>query len=219
VNQPLAAIVTDAGGGLRWLEREVPNLDAARRALERIVSAGKRAGEVIHSIRALSNKANVQRGPLDINDVVNDVVVLVQRELSSRRVSLRTELASALPVIVADRVQLQQVIINFVINGIEAMESVTDRPRKLIIRSLQDGPGQVLVEVEDRGVGISAERADRLFDAFVTTKSTGMGMGLSICRSIIEAHGGRISVVNNAGPGATSRFTLQLNQEDSSPVS
>jgi PAS domain S-box-containing protein len=215
VNQPLAAIVTDAGGGLRWLEREVPNLDEARRALERIIKAGRRAGEVIQSIRALSNKNDGQRAPLDINDVVNEVVALVQRELVNYRVSLRAELAPALPTIVADRIQLQQVIINLVINGIEAMESVTDRPRKLTIRSLRSGPREVLVAVEDCGVGISAESADRLFDAFVTTKSTGMGMGLSICRSIIEAYGGRISVTNNAGPGATSQFTLQLHQEDS----
>jgi C4-dicarboxylate-specific signal transduction histidine kinase len=215
VNQPLAAIVTDAGGGLRWLEREVPNLDEARRALERIIKVGRRAGEVIQSIRALSNKNDGQRAPLDINDVVNEVVALVQRELVNHRVSLRAELAPALPTIVADRIQLQQVIINLVINGIEAMESVTDRPRKLIIRSLRSGPREVLVAVEDCGVGISAESADRLFDAFVTTKSTGMGMGLSICRSIIEAYGGRISVTNNAGPGATSQFTLQLHQEDS----
>jgi PAS domain S-box-containing protein len=217
VNQPIAAIVNDAGAGLHWLEREIPNLDKARRALERIISAGKRAGEVIHGIRALSNKTNSQRVSLDINEVVNEVVVLLQRELLNRRVSLRTELAPALPVIIADRIQLQQVIINLVMNGIEAMDPVGDRPRKLNIRSLRDGPRQVLVAVEDCGVGISAESPDRLFDPFVTTKSTGMGMGLSICRSIIEAHGGRISVANNAGPGATSQLTLPLPQGDSVP--
>src|SRR6202040_2653691 len=135
------------------------------------------------------------------------------RELTSQRVSLRMELALALPMILGDRVQLQQVIINLVMNGIEAMQSVTDRPRELVIRSHQDETHRVLVSVADSGVGISAENADRLFNAFYTTKSGGMGMGLSICRSIIEAHGGRMSAVNNAGPGARFQFTLPLHQE------
>jgi len=151
--------------------------------------------------------------PLDINDVVREVIALVQRELMSHRVSLRTELAPALPMILGDQVQLQQVIINLVMNGIEAMQSVTDRPRELVIGSHQDETHRVLVTVTDSGVGISAENADRLFNAFFTTKSSGMGMGLSICRSIIEAHGGRMSATNNVGPGARFQFTLPLHQE------
>jgi signal transduction histidine kinase len=126
----------------------------------------------------------------------------------SHRVILRTELAPALPAVLADRVQLQQVLINLVINGIEAMQDVTDRPRELVIRSHQEDAEQVVVSVKDCGVGISADNADQLFNAFFTTKSSGMGMGLSICRSIIEAHGGRLSASGNVGPGATFRFAL-----------
>jgi signal transduction histidine kinase len=151
--------------------------------------------------------------PLDINDVVNDVIALVQRELLSHRVSLRMELAPALPVVLADRVQLQQVIINLVINAIEAMQGVTERPRELSIRTHQNEARQVLVTVKDCGVGISAEDADRLFSPFFTTKSGGMGMGLSICRSIIEAHGGRVWAEPDLPDGATFHFTLPLHQE------
>ena len=216
VNQPLAALVTNAEACLRWLDRGTPDLGEARGAVESIIKDGNRAAEVIRHVRALTNKTDTQKTPLDINDVVNEVIVLVQRELFSHRVSLRTEFAPALPVVLADRVQLQQVTINLIMNGIEAMQPITDRPRELVIRSHQDEARQVLVTVEDCGVGISAENVDRLFNAFFTTKSSGMGMGLSICRSIIAAHGGRMSAANNAGPGATFQFTLPLHQEGTS---
>ncbi len=140
----------------------------------------------------------------------------MQRQLVSHQVSLRIELAPALPMILGDRVQLQQVLINLMMNGIEAMQSVTDRPRELVIRSAQVEAQQVLVSVTDCGSGISAENADRLFNAFFTTKSSGMGMGLSICRSIVEAHGGRLSTYGNEGPGATFQFVLPLHREDAS---
>ena len=168
---------------------------------------------MIRRVRALANKANIEKVPLDINDVVSEAIAMVQRELFSHGVSLRTELVPALPMILGDRVQLQQVIINLVMNGIEAMETVADRPRELVIRSGQDETHRVLISVADCGVGISAEDADRLFNAFFTTKSSGMGMGLSICRSIVEAHGGRLWVTANAPHGATFQFTLPVNAD------
>jgi PAS domain S-box-containing protein len=208
VNQPLAAVVTNAAACLRWLDREPANLKEARSVVQSIVKDGNRAGEVIQRVRALANKTTDQKTPLDINEVVNEVISLAQHELSSHRVALRLELAPALPLVLADRIQLQQVILNLVINAIEAMQPVKDRPRELVIRTRQDEAGQVLVTVSDCGVGVAAENADRLFDAFFTTKSSGMGMGLSICRSIVNAHGGRLSAFGNAGPGATFQFTL-----------
>jgi PAS domain S-box-containing protein len=216
VNQPLAAVLANAGACLRWLDRETPDLDGVRSSVEWIIKDGTRAGEVIQRIRGLLKQSDAQKAPLDINDLVGDGIALVQRELLSHQVSLRTELAPALPQVLADRVQLQQVIINLVINGIEAMQAVTDRPRELAIRTHQNEAHQILVAVKDRGVGISAEDADRLFNPFFTTKASGMGMGLSICRSIIEAHGGRLSAANNAGPGATFQFTLSLHEGDAS---
>ena len=216
VNQPLAGVVANAEACLRWLDRETPNLDAARRSVEWIIDDGNRASEVIRRVRALANKTDVEKVPLDVNDVVREVIALVQRELISHQVSLRMELAPALPMILGDRVQLQQVIINLVMNGIEAMQAVTDRPRELVIRSRQDETHQVLVSVTDCGVGISAENADRLFNAFFTTKSSGMGMGLSICRSIMEAHGGRLWATANVPHGATFQFTLPVNAHTAS---
>jgi PAS domain S-box-containing protein len=216
VNQPLTAVVANAEACLRWLDRGTPDLDAARCSVEWIIDDGNRASEVIRRVRALANKTDIEKVPLDVNDVVREVSALVQRELIRHRVSLRMEFAPALPMILGDRVQLQQVIINLVMNGIEAMQSITDRPRELVIRSRQDETQQVLVSVTDCGVGISAENADRLFNAFFTTKSGGMGMGLSICRSIVEAHGGRLSASGNVGPGATFQFVLPLHQEDTS---
>ena len=212
VNQPLAAVVTNAAACLRWLDREPANLKEARGTLQSIINDGNRAGEVIQRVRALVNKT-IDRKALHINEVVNEVMSLVQHELLSHRVALRLELAPALPPVLADRIQLQQVILNLVVNGIEAMQQVTDRPRELVIRTRQDEARQVLVTVSDCGVGVAAENADQLFDAFFTTKSSGMGMGLSICRSIVDAHGGRLSASGNAGPGATFQFTLPLHQE------
>jgi PAS domain S-box-containing protein len=216
VNQPLAALLANAEACQLWLDRETPDLDGARRSVEWIIKDGNRAGDVIRRVRALLKKSDTQKAPLDVNDVINDSIALVQRELLTYQVSVRMELAPALPVVLADRVQLQQVIINLVINDIEAMQSVTDRPRELTIRTHQDEAHHVLVTLEDSGVGISAADADRLFSAFFTTKSSGMGMGLSICRSIIEAHGGRVWAEPNLPHGAIFHFTVPLYQESAS---
>jgi signal transduction histidine kinase len=215
VNQPLAAVVNAAAACRRWLDG-APNLDEARCAVDWIVNEGNRASEVIRRVRALANKTDIEKVPLDVNDVVREAIALVQRELIGQRVSLRMELAPALPMIPGDRVQLQQVIINLVMNGIEAMQSVTDRPRELVVRSGQDEAGQALISVADCGVGIAAENVDRLFNPFFTTKSSGMGMGLSICRSIMEAHGGRLWATANIPHGATFQFTLPVNADTAS---
>ena len=216
VNQPLTAVVANAEAGLRWLRRETPDLDAACRSVEWIIDDGNRASEVIRRIRTLAKKTDLEKVPVDINEVVREVVALVQRELISHRVMVRTELASALPMILSDRVQLQQVIINLVMNGIEAMQSVTGRPRELVIQSRQDEIQNVLISVTDCGAGVSAENADRLFTPFFTTKSSGMGMGLSISRSIIEAHGGRLWAAANVPFGAMFQFTLPTPAENAS---
>jgi C4-dicarboxylate-specific signal transduction histidine kinase len=208
VNQPLTSMVSNAEACRRWLNRSIPDLDEARTALESIVGDGHRAAAVTRRVRALLNKTETPKAPLVINHVVNELIALVQHELASRRVSMRTELADTLPQVNGDRIQLQQVLINLVMNGIEAMQSVKDRPRELVIRTYEDEASRVVIAVEDSGIGISAENAARLFDAFFTTKSNGMGMGLAICRSIVEAHGGRLEASSNVGPGAT--FTIAL---------
>jgi PAS domain S-box-containing protein len=213
VNQPLAGVIANAEACLRWLDRETPDLDAVRRSVEWVIDDGNRASEVIRRVRALANKAEIEKVPLDVNDLAREVITLVQRELTSHQVSLRMEVAPALPMILGDRIQLQQVIINLVMNGVEAMQSVTDRPRELVIRSRQDETQQVLVSVTDCGIGISAENADQLFNAFFTTKASGMGMGLSICRSIMEGHGGRLWATANVPHGATFQFTLPVNAD------
>jgi signal transduction histidine kinase len=181
--------------------------------VEWVIEDGNRASEVIRRVRSLANKADIEKVPLDVNDVVRETIGLMQREVLNHQVSLRMELAPALPTILADRVQLQQVIINLVMNGIEAMRSVSDRPRELLIRSRGEDRRLVLVSVTDCGVGISAENADRLFNAFFTTKSSGMGMGLSICRSIIESHGGQLRATANIPHGATFQFSLPANAD------
>jgi C4-dicarboxylate-specific signal transduction histidine kinase len=213
VNQPLAAVVTNAQACLRWLALETPRLDEARAAVERIVRDSNRASDVIQRIRALAKKTEPEMVALDINDVIREAISLEQREMLSQRVSLRTELASALPPVLGDRVQLQQVVINLVMNALEAMAPVTDRPRDMLIRSHQDDANEVLVAVRDSGMGIDSESAERLFNAFFTTKPSGMGMGLSISRSIIVAHGGRLWVSPNADHGATFQFTLPSNSQ------
>ena len=208
VNQPLAGIVTNGTACLQWLGQKNPALDEARSAVEDMISDAQRAGDVILEIRALSRKTAPKRAPLDINELIQGVVRLVTREAQAHGASVRLDLAPALPAVVGDRVQLQQVVINLVINAIQAMASVTARPRELSIRSRQNEAGHVLIEVADSGHGIGSTNLDQLFKAFFTTKPAGMGMGLSICRSIIEAHGGNVWATDNTPSGAVFHFTL-----------
>jgi signal transduction histidine kinase len=211
INQPLAAVVTNANAGLRWLAGPIPNLSEAREALARITRDGKRASDVIGRIRALVKKSSTEKAGLDLNEAIQEVVVLVQSEIQKSEVTLQMELAIDLPQILGNRVQLQQVILNLVMNSIEAMSAVTDRSRDLLIRSCKYESDEVLVAVQDSGIGVHRQNLEEIFNAFYTTKSQGMGMGLAISRSIVESHGGRLWAVPNIGPGATFQFTLLKN--------
>jgi signal transduction histidine kinase len=208
VNQPLAAIVTNANACLRWLAGESPNLDEARQTARRIIRDGNRAGDVIGRIRTLLKKTGTEKELLDMNQVIREVVALAEGEVRRNGVALRTELAGDLPPILADRVGLEQVVLNLIMNAIEAMSAIGDRPRELVIRTQSGEVDQVRVTVQDSGIGLDPQCMGRIFDAFYTTKSQGMGMGLAISRSIIAAHGGRLWAVPNDGTGATFQFTL-----------
>jgi len=213
VNQPLATVVTYGDACLRWLDREVPRIDKARSAVEQMIGSARHASDVIERIRALSKRRAFESVRLDINQVIDDVVALIRREINLHSISLRLDLGASLPPVDGDRIQLQQVITNLLMNGIQAMSAVTDRHRELRIRSREHGSDQILVAVEDSGIGIEPEHAARLFNAFFTTKPDGMGMGLSICRSIIEAHGGQLWATANVPHGATFQFILPLNAD------
>jgi PAS domain S-box-containing protein len=208
INQPLSGIVTNASACRRWLAGATPNLDEARDAVGRILRDGNRASDVITRIRALVRKADEEKAQLDMNHAIQEVAALTQGEVGRNRVALRMELAADVPPVLGDRVQLQQVILNLVMNGVEAMASVADRPRELLIYSRQHESDKVLVAVQDSGIGIDRQNLEKVFNAFYTTKSQGMGMGLAISRSIVENHGGQLWAVPNDGPGATFQFTL-----------
>ena len=210
VNQPLTAVIANANASLRWLAAATPNLDEARDAVSRILRDGNRAGEVIARIRALIQKTDTEKVRLDINQTVQEVVILIQNEAGRKGVALRMDLAADVPPVLGDRVQLQQVILNLVMNGVEAMASVADRPRELLIRSRQHESDKVLVAVQDRGIGIDSQNLEKIFDTFFTTKSQGMGMGLAISRSIVENHGGQLWARPNDGPGVTFEFALPI---------
>jgi C4-dicarboxylate-specific signal transduction histidine kinase len=208
VNQPLSAIVNNGSACLRWLDGAAPNLDEAREAARRIIRDGNRAGEVIARIRAFLRKTDTEKARLDINQTIQEVVILTRNEAVRKGVLLRMDLAVDLAPVLGDRVQLQQVILNLVMNGVEAMASAPDLPRELLIRSRQYESDKVLVAVQDSGVGLDGQSLDNIFNAFYTTKPQGLGMGLAISRSIVEDHGGRLWVETNDGPGATFQFTL-----------
>jgi C4-dicarboxylate-specific signal transduction histidine kinase len=213
VNQPLAAVVTNADACLMWLSSDPPNLEEARVAVESIAQQGTRASEVVRHIRALFTKGTPERKPVQINHLIHDVGILIEGAAVRNQVTLQTELAPGLPNTVADRVQLQQVIVNLILNGIQAMADVADRPRLLEVRSQMANSGDILVTVCDSGVGIAKKDEKRIFEAFFTTKPQGMGMGLSISQSIIEAHGGRLWATGNIDHGATFHFTLPAERE------
>lgn len=208
VNQPLAAIVTNGEASLRWLNRPEPELGEVRSAIERVIRDGKRASDVVGRIRALLKKGAPQTAPVDLVELIEEAALLVQRELQTNHVSLALDLAGDLPPVLGDRIQLQQVVINLLVNGVNALDAVSDRPRRLAVQAAHGEDGQVAVTVRDNGVGIAEDDLGKLFGAFFTTRADGMGMGLAICRSTIEAHGGRIWAQPVDGPGAEMRFTL-----------
>ena len=208
VNQPLTGIVMGGSAGLRWLDGNSPNLDEAREAIQRVVREGKRAGAVISRIRKLFKKDDPIKEPLNINEVIEEVVVLTRNELQRHHITRKLLLATDLPPVLGDRVQVQQVLMNLILNAIEAMNAVEVGHRELSITTLHADEDQVGVEVRDSGVGIDPKDSEKIFETFHTTKPGGMGMGLAICRSIVENHGGRLQVMPQKGAGATFRFTL-----------
>jgi PAS domain S-box-containing protein len=213
VNQPLSGIITNASTCLRMLSADPPNVDGARETARRAIRDGNRASDVITRLRALYSKKEPSPHAMDLNEATREVTALSSSELQRMGVSLRFELADDLPLIVGDRTQLQQVILNLFRNAMDAMSTVDDRPRELLIRTARDEQDRIHLSVKDAGVGLTPEATDKIFDAFYTTKSDGMGIGLSISRSIIEAHQGRLWATPNEGPGATFSFAIPRNFE------
>jgi C4-dicarboxylate-specific signal transduction histidine kinase len=216
VNQPLAAVVTNADACMMWLSSDPPNLEEARAAVDSIAQQGTRASDVVRHIRAMFTKATPERTKVQVNELIREVSMLIEGAALRNQVTLQTDLGADLPPTMGDRVQLQQVIVNLILNGIEAMRDVASRPRRLLIRSQMQNSDEVLVAVQDSGIGIAPKDERRIFDAFFTTKAQGMGMGLSISHSIIEAHGGRLWATSNSDHGATLQFTLPAERETAS---
>jgi len=214
VNQPISAVVSNAEAGLNWLDAQKPNLEQVRKTFGWIISDALRAGDVIGRIRSLIKKAPPQNEPVAINDAVLEVIALARPEIVKNGISVQTQLARALPLIRADRVRLQQVILNLIVNAVEAMSGVGEGSRELLIRTDKNTSNSVLVTLRDSGPGLDPNAVDRLFQAFYTTKAEGMGMGLAICRSIVEAHGGRMWAGVNEPGGAVFQFTLPLESDD-----
>jgi PAS domain S-box-containing protein len=208
INQPIAAAVANAGAALRWLAAHPPNLEEVRQSLGAIVENGRRAGDVIGRIKALIKKAPPQKERFDLNEAILDVIALTRSEVLGHGVSVQTQLAEGLPRVEGDRIQLQQVILNLILNAVEAMTGLAERARELRISAETDAARGVVVTVRDTGPGLDQANVGRLFEAFYTTKPSGMGMGLAICSSIIEAHGGRLCAFGNEPRGAVFQFTL-----------
>src|SRR6202041_2637892 len=210
VNQPLSGIVTNASTCLRMLNATPPNVEGAKETARRTIRDGNRASEVIKRLRALFSKKDPALEPVDLNEATREVIALSLSKLQANRVILRTELADGLPNVSGDRVQLQQVILNLIQNGSDAMSSIDDRPRDMLVKTERDGLEALCLTVRDAGVGFSEENGGRLFDAFYTTKGDGMGIGLSVSRSIVERHGGRMWAASNEGPGVSFSFSVPL---------
>jgi C4-dicarboxylate-specific signal transduction histidine kinase len=211
VNQPLAAIIAHGGAVRRWLGRTPPNIDEAARAVEGVIANAHRARDVIARIRALARKADNERKLLDLNEVIREALAFADGELRQNSVTLRTEFDGTLPRIFGDRVQLQQVALNLIVNGVEAVSSPAEGPRELVIRTVLSDRGELHVTVQDSGIGLPEEDLQTIFEPFYTTKSQGMGVGLSISRSIIQAHNGRLWAERNKDvPGITVHFTLPV---------
>ena len=208
VNQPLSGIITNASTCLRMLAADPPNVDGARETAQRTIRDGHRAADVITRLRALFGKKDITFEAVDLNEATREVIALSLSDLQRNRVILRSQLADDLPLVAGDRVQLQQVILNLVRNASDAMSTVDDRPRHLVIKTEPDEGDQVRLSVQDAGVGFDPQAMKRLFEAFYTTKNEGMGIGLSVSRSIIESHHGRLWATPNDGPGATFSFSI-----------
>jgi PAS domain S-box-containing protein len=208
VNQPLSGVVSNGSACLRWLAGDAPDLEEARQAARHIVRDGKRAGEVIAHIRALTKRVGSPREKLDVNEMIREVIVIVADEAKRNSVTIHRQFADDLSPVAGDRVELQQVVLNLILNAIEAMSSVSERARDLTITTRNLDPDQIQVTVEDSGKGIDPQSMSRIFDSFYTTKASGMGMGLSICRSIIRTHDGQLWATSRNGQGATFLFTL-----------
>lgn len=207
VNQPLAAVVTNADACAMWLSSEPPNVDEARLAVDNIAREGTRASEIVRRIRAIFTKSAPDLAAVQLNDVIREAVALLAAEISRSGVDLEVETAPDLPPVTGDRVQLRQVIVNLILNGVEATSSVSGRPRRFQVSSkIQDG--EILVAIRDSGTGIDPKNLKRIFDAFFTTKAKGMGMGLAISHSIIESHGGELWATSNDDYGVTLQFRL-----------
>jgi C4-dicarboxylate-specific signal transduction histidine kinase len=210
VNQPLTATVINANASLHFLAAQPPNLEEARQAIECIAKDASRASDVVARVRSLARRTPPQKELLNINEAVHEVIMLTASEMQSSHVSLRTQFVGRLPLILGDRVQLQQVILNLILNAIEAMNGVAEGSRELFVSTAADGSNAVLVAIIDTGPGLEPGKIGNLFDAFYTTKREGMGMGLAISRSIIDAHGGRVWAESNASRGAVFKFTLPV---------
>lgn len=213
VNQPLSGIITNASTCLRMLAADPPNLDGARATAQRTLRDGNRASEVIQRLRTLFTRKQPTTEPVDLNDAAREVLALSSSELRGNRVIPQTDFDEGLPAIKGDRVQLQQVILNLILNAADAMGEIDDRPRNLLVATACEAANRIRLSVRDSGVGIDPQRLEKLFDAFYTTKSQGMGIGLSISRSIIESHEGRLWATANDGPGATFLFSIPCRSE------